>query len=136
MRLDPIKTVLFITLGMFFIVGPTRAQAGIRGEVKDVLGGPVAGAAIRVYGPEGRRRQVLTDQQGRFHFVGLRRGAYTVEVKLGGLIKELRERTVVQPNRLTTYNIVLKFTRCPPGEQLSCRPRMVEATSPPLLPQG
>ena len=110
-------------------------QTGIQGRVTDTLGRPVAGVSIRVRGPQGKR-EMLTDSDGRYHFMGLVSGPYAVEVTLGGLTKELPQRTSIQVYKVTQYDIVLKLTICPPEERLTCRPRMVEATSPPLRPQG
>jgi hypothetical protein len=124
------KSLLFTLLGLLLAPPSLRAEAGIEGVVQDTLGRPVQGALIRIHGPQGRR-QCFTDSRGRYFFLGLVTGQYAVEVTLGDLTKELAQRTQVKVFKLTTYNIVLKITLCPPEDRLTCHPSIVNLNEPP-----
>lgn len=108
---------------------------GIEGHVNDTQGNPVPDVTIRIHGPQGKH-DTLTDAKGYYHFVGLVSGPYSVEVTMNGLTKELKQRTNVEVYRMTRFDIVLKFTICPPEDRLNCKPSMVEAVTPQAKPQG
>src|SRR5437867_3501831 len=66
-------------------VPPTLAQsagpATVGGSVADALGRPVAGAAIRLEGPDGRAvAKATSDAAGRFAFPAVPPGPYAVSI--------------------------------------------------------
>src|ERR1035437_5984570 len=75
-RLVPILAML---AGSGALWGQSETTSAITGQVLDQSGGAVAGATVTVtHGETGLRRQVHTDESGRFSFPELRPGAYFV----------------------------------------------------------
>jgi SdrD B-like domain len=56
--------------------------------VLDEMEAPVAGAQLRIAGPNGFTKTVLTDQDGKYDLNGLAPGEYTVEITGVGLLPE------------------------------------------------
>jgi len=62
-------------------------RASVEGQVVNQrTGAPVAGAQIRLLGPDGSRTQAATDRKGRFIFSGLEAGHYRVQAVRAGFV--------------------------------------------------
>ena len=77
----------------------------IQGTVKDPAGDPVAGALVTAIG--GSTRIALTDDEGRFEFVALPPGPYTLRAHIRGYVTPAPIRVDVTPNgrAVSTFSI-------------------------------
>lgn len=62
--------------------GATQASGTIAGSIKDVSGAPIAGATVRISGPQ--TQAATTDAQGNFSIANLPAGIYAFEARKSG----------------------------------------------------
>jgi hypothetical protein len=96
-----------LVLDLLALPQPARAQdtnGSIRGQVKDPSGAAVPGARVEL---AGRRRRLVTDEQGTFAAERLRPGAYDVVVTKDGFLPFTNHETRVEAGRVTTLDIAL-----------------------------
>jgi Pvc16 N-terminal domain/Carboxypeptidase regulatory-like domain len=80
-------------------VGTVAGLLQIGGVARDNSGQPVAGAWLRIETPAAEPVQITeTDQQGRFTFVGLAAGTYTLRLRAVGLGERTRDVDVPSPS--------------------------------------
>jgi hypothetical protein len=91
--------------------GAFAQQTGsISGFVRDSGGGGLPGATVRVEGPQlPAGQEVITDSAGRFRFLALLPGTYSVSAELAGLGSAAR-RTIVSVDKDTQLSLVLGAT--------------------------
>ncbi len=71
-------------------------NSGIVGRVVDDSGAPVPGTTVTIVGPDGRRRAIVTDHDGRYVMRNLPAGRYRVSFELSGFSNH--ERQVDMPS--------------------------------------
>lgn len=93
---------------------PAQLSAGsLHGRVVDSLGDPVSGARVTIGSPLGEQSQV-TDGGGRFRFLALPPGSYSVKVEREGVTPTGHPSVIVRVGRATTIQI----TASPGGHHL------------------
>jgi hypothetical protein len=88
------KRILGIALALFVGLAPLAAAQAARGNVygnvTDLSGGVLPGATVTISGDFGANSTV-TDATGKFRFLNLDQGSYTVTVELTGFATQARE---------------------------------------------
>jgi hypothetical protein len=93
---------------------PAQISAGsLHGRVVDSVGNPVPGARVSIGGPSGGQSQ-LTDGGGRFQFLALSPGSYSVKVEREGVTPAGHPSVLVRVGRAT----VIQLTASPGGHHL------------------
>src|SRR5262245_7762932 len=110
------RVVLRAWLTVFVVLASaTRAPAqlhtgSLHGQVFDSSGRPLGGALVSIGGPIGPLSQV-TDSDGRFHFLALPPGGYSVKVQREGVTPVGHPNVTVRSGRST----VIELTASPGG---------------------
>ena len=94
------------TLSILVLIGPVRAQeptATVTGVVRATTGEPLAGTAVRLIES---RRATATDGAGRFRFLEVPAGTYTLEVVSLGRVIE-RSAVTVAAGQTATVDLAL-----------------------------
>ena len=89
-----------------FLPATVRAQSGITGQVRDASGGILPGVTVEAASPaliEGTRVTV-TNEEGRYRFVDLRPGTYSVTFSLTGFQSLRRDGVELQAEFTATVN--------------------------------
>ncbi len=90
------------------VPGSAQSQTGnLFGTVLDQQGGALPGVTVTLSGP-GATQTFVTDAGGRFRFLSLSPGFYTVRAELEGLGSATRERVEVNIGRNTTLDVRLQ----------------------------
>src|ERR1700690_3622725 len=105
--------ILCMALGVWVGASPLWAQgettSAITGQVSDASGGAVGAATVTVTHREtGLRRQVQTDDAGRFAFPQLRPGLYSVRVQVSGFDEQENASVAAGLGETRTVNFTLK----------------------------
>jgi hypothetical protein len=91
--------------------GQGETTSAITGQVLDQSGGAVAGATVTVtQGEAGLKRQVHTDESGRFSFPELRPGSYSVRVQAPGFDEQVNASVAAGLGETRTVNFTLKIS--------------------------
>ena len=91
--------------------GQSETTSAITGQVVDQSGGAVGGATVTVTnGETGLRRQVHTDESGRFSFPELRPGAYSVRAQAPGFDDQVNPSMAAGLGETRTVNFTLKIS--------------------------
>src|ERR1035437_6305627 len=107
-RLVPILAML---AGSCALWGQSETTSAITGQVLDQSGGAVAGATVTVtHGEMGLRRQVHTDESGRFGFPELRPGSYSVRVQAAGFDDQVNPSVTAGLGETRSVNFTLKIS--------------------------
>ncbi|WP_158824419.1 carboxypeptidase-like regulatory domain-containing protein [Granulicella sp. S156] len=86
------------------------SESGIRGTVKDIGGAAVSGAHITLaIGGSSAQREVITDNEGRFAFVGLAAGDFKLTIAEEGLASESIQGTLHPGEQYQAPPIVLRI---------------------------
>lgn len=110
-----LRTLLTALIMLGLIAGVSYAQSGttgsIEGKIIDEEGNPLPGAQIKVSSPDliGGAQIKLTSGEGRFRFVALTRGAYTLEASLAGFTTVKRDDIQIFVGQTITVDLVLKI---------------------------
>lgn len=105
--------VFFIAL--VFLSGLAYSQSrdtgAIEGKVVDSEGNPLPGVEVKLLSPDmiGGARSKITDASGRFRYVGLQPGVYTVEASLEGFTSTKREEIGLHIGKTLTITVELKI---------------------------
>lgn len=93
MRYGPVVAVLLAVIGTLPQGALAQTQSGIAGVVKDSTGLALPGVTVVASSPAliERTQQAVTDGDGRYSFIDLRPGTYSVEFSLAGFGRVLRE---------------------------------------------
>ena len=89
-----VAQVVLLVAGLFLLAYPASAQdSGISGVVADDTGGVLPGVTVTAASPAltEQQRIAITDAEGRYNFVQLRPGVYSVTFSLPGFNQILRE---------------------------------------------
>jgi hypothetical protein len=137
------RVVLRAWLTVFVVLAsaaraPAQLHTGsLHGQVFDSGGRPLAGALVSIGGPIGPLSQV-TDSDGRFHFLALPPGGYSVKVQREGVTPVGHPNVTVRSGRST----VIELTASPGGhhalggaESALLDPRVVSTGANILLEQ-
>ncbi len=107
---------LLAALIIFGLVsGMSYAQSGttgsIEGKIIDEEGNPLPGAQVKVSSPDliGGVQSKATTAEGRFRFVALPRGSYTLEASLAGFTTAKRGDIQIFVGQTITVDLVLKI---------------------------
>src|ERR1035437_2638484 len=91
--------------------GQSETTSAITGQVLDRSGGAVAGATVTVtHGEMGLRRQVHTDESGRFGFPELRPGSYSVPVPAAGFDDQVNPSATARLGGTRSVNFTVKIS--------------------------
>lgn len=105
----PLYGILVLVLGL----GGTlpawgQAAASVVGTVRDVDGHPLPGVLVELTGPQGIRRVVTTDTQGRYRIEGLPPGeGYRLRCVLEGFLPAVVESVAVRSDAPTSVDVTL-----------------------------
>lgn len=97
------------------ISGISYAQSGttgsIEGKIIDEEGNPLPGVQVKVSSPDliGGVQSKVTSPEGRFRFVALTRGSYTVEASLAGFTSVKMGDIQIFVGQTLTVDLVLKI---------------------------
>src|SRR4030042_167180 len=111
-RLNTIPALLLVFL---LLSGLANAQSGttgaIEGRVLDEQGNPLPGAEVKVSSPDliGGTQSKMTTAEGRFRFVALPRGTYTLEGSLAGFSPVKRDDVRIFVGQTITVDLNLKI---------------------------
>ena len=100
------RIVGVIVACVVFLPATVRAQSGITGQVRDASGGILPGVTVEAASPaliEGTRVTV-TNEEGRYRFVDLRPGTYSVTFSLTGFQSLRRDGVELQAEFTATVN--------------------------------
>jgi len=99
--------VLVLGLGGTLVAWGQTA-ASVVGTVRDVEGHPLPGVLVELTGPQGVRRVVTTDAQGRYRIEGLPSGeGYRLRCVLEGFLPAVVENVSVGPDAPTSVDVTL-----------------------------
>ena len=107
--------LLSVGLVVLFLAGVSYSQSGetgaIEGKITDAEFNVIPGAEVLLSSPNmiGGDRSKITDEYGKFRFIGLQPGTYAVEVSLPGFAREKREAIRLFAGRTLTVDFVLKI---------------------------
>jgi len=110
-----LRTTPALLLAVFLLSGLANAQSGttgaIEGRVLDEQGNPLPGAAIKLSSPDliGGTQEKLTPADGRFRFVALPRGTYTLEASLAGFSTGKRDDVRIFVGQTITVDLTLRI---------------------------
>jgi Carboxypeptidase regulatory-like domain len=101
--------VWFVALAGLSLSALAQESAGnIYGHAVDDNGAPVPGASVTLTGP-GAPSTTVTDANGRFRFLAVPPGRYTVVVAMAGFSTVTRENVVVTLGRNTDVDVDMKL---------------------------
>jgi hypothetical protein len=112
----PVWTLAFAGLFLFFSPQAAFSQgettSAIVGQVRDVSGAAVPGAAVTLTNKEtGSKRSAKTDEAGRFSFPQLMRGVYSVRVEAEGFAPLLNDAISASLGQKQTVIFTLKIAQ-------------------------
>lgn len=105
-----VQTIYSAVVAVLILPSLVAAQVSIGGTVKDDGGQALPGVTVEASSPAliEESRQVTTDAQGRYRFVGLRPGTYTIAFSLGGFTTVRREGIELDAAAQPPLNAFLK----------------------------
>ena len=109
------KKWFFIALVLVFISGlcftQSKSTAAIEGTVADVDTAPLPGVEVTLSSPDmiGGDQNKITDASGRFRFVGLLPGVYSIQASLEGFNISKREKINLHMRQTLTVDIELRI---------------------------
>ena len=94
-----------------FAFSQSSTTGAIEGKVTDDQGSPLPGAQVKLASPDliGGARVKLTNAEGRFRFVALLRGTYTVEASLAGFATARRDEVRVFVGETIAIDLALRI---------------------------
>ena len=104
-----LRIVGFVVISLTVLPATTWAQSGMTGLVRDASGGALPGVTVEAASPaliEGSQVAV-TNSEGRYRFVDLRAGTYSVTFSLGGFQTQRREGVALPADFTATLNAEL-----------------------------
>jgi len=110
-----LKKFLVFILAIIFLscmaYSQSRQTGVIEGTVSDTEGNPLPGAEVTINSPNmiGGVKSTITDNQGKFRFVLLPPGVYTVGAKLTGFIPQKHEDIRLSVGETLTVDFVLEI---------------------------
>ena len=127
--------LLLLTLTAFGVsvsVRATHAQedASLAGTVRDASGAGIQGALIRIESVEtGTRRELVTDDAGRFRALALAVGRYDLLVEVAGFQAEKRTGIVLVVGQQEELEVTLKLSDVHQVVEVSADPGLLSATT-------
>lgn len=100
-----LRTLAAALAFLLFLPAATSAQGRLTGVVKDAEGHAIKGASITAESPNWSATTVTTDAKGRYSFLGLRGGTWTLTVKAPGFQTARRQSTT----RTQGFNAQIDF---------------------------
>jgi outer membrane receptor protein involved in Fe transport len=110
-----LNTIPALLLALLVLSGLANAQSGttgaIEGRVLDEQGNPLPGAEVKISSPDliGGMQSKMTTADGRFRFVALPRGTYTMEGSLAGFSTMKRDDVRIFVGQTITVDLTLKI---------------------------
>jgi hypothetical protein len=106
-RSDHVCILRFALFAGSLLAGPANGQgvASVRGTVTNEAGRPIEYAQVML-DPQGATRQVRTDREGRFSFIGVPQGSHTLRVTWVGFSPETKQFDMTGSD--VTVNVVLR----------------------------
>jgi hypothetical protein len=108
-------TLFVATLALVFLSSMSYSQSretgALEGKVIDSEGNPLPGAEVKISSPNmiGGARSRVTEADGKYRFVGLQPGTYTIEASIAGFASERKEGIRVFVAMTVTVDFVLKI---------------------------
>ncbi len=104
--------VLILLISTFAVFAQDLDEVTISGKVSDTNNAPIVGATVtaKLIGT-GAERTAVTDDEGRFKFIELKPGTYTVKVSMQGFGAQEQADLVT----VSGQNVQLTFTLAPAG---------------------
>ncbi len=104
-----IGSAFLASLFMMAPVAEAQQAAGISGTVRDSSGLALPGATVEAASPAliEKTRAVTTDGEGRYTFVDLRPGTYSVTFSLEGFSKIIRDGIILNSGFVASVNVAL-----------------------------
>src|SRR5580658_6688349 len=104
--------ILLLAASVLLVATTTSPQgettSAVVGQVSDMTGAAIAGATVTVIGREdGSRRQVKTDNGGRFDFAQLKPGVYSVRAEADGFAAQQNDTVDSGLGQKQTVDFVL-----------------------------
>lgn len=106
MNLRRLSLSLLATLGLPILAAAQLQNGNIFGLVRYEDGQPLAGVQLSLAG-QGLSRSVSSDEQGRFRFVSLPPGTYSIEANLQGLSNVVSDNVTVQVGQNTSLELAM-----------------------------
>ncbi|HUO26504.1 MAG TPA: carboxypeptidase regulatory-like domain-containing protein [Candidatus Aquilonibacter sp.] len=114
--LHNIGLAIFVTVALSLLCAKARAQgettSAIVGHVSDSTGAAIAGATVQVTSRDtGATRQARTDEDGRFSFLQLKPGSYSVRVQGKSFEPQENDYVFSGLGQKQTVNFILKIAQ-------------------------
>ncbi|HYX31206.1 MAG TPA: carboxypeptidase-like regulatory domain-containing protein [Pyrinomonadaceae bacterium] len=125
-----IATALFgLTLSATLLFGQ-QSRGGLRGVVKDELGGLISGATVTLTAANGEQKTTTANANGEYVFDGLTTGQYNLAAVAKGFAATEQPSVEITANRSITAEIILKVAIAEQRVNVnSDQPISVEATN-------
>jgi len=110
-----LKDFLIFVCLLTLLCLPVYSQSGfygsIQGKVTSEDGQPLPGVEVTISSPNliGGPRSIITDEEGKFRFIGLPAGVYQVEAKLQGFVPQRRIDLHLVAGTTLTVDFILKL---------------------------
>jgi hypothetical protein len=106
-RFHNMSSLRFAFFASALLAGPASGQgvATVRGKVTNEAGRPIEYAQVTL-DPEGANRQLRTDREGRFSFIGVPQGVHTLRVAWVGFSPETKQVDLIGTD--FTVDVVLR----------------------------
>jgi len=110
-----LKRYAAFLFALVFLAGLAYSQSGttgaIEGKITDEEGNALPGATVKVTSPDliGGAQTKITNPEGKYRFVALSRGTYTIEASLTGFTTAKKEDVRVFIGQTITIDLALKI---------------------------
>jgi len=105
--------ILALAIGLLWSMSYTQSKvtSALEGRVSDDQKNPLPGVEIKLSSPDmiGGARSKITDADGKYRFVGLQPGTYSIEASLQGFTPQRREGVRLFAGQTLTVDFVLKI---------------------------
>ena len=112
--------VVFLSLLSHPALGQGETTSAIQGQVTDATGAAVSGATVTITGQDtGAKRNVKTDEAGRFNFPQLKPGTYTVRIEAQGFEPQQADSVFSGLGQRQTLKFILRVAHSSESVEVS-----------------